>query len=459
MTFSALDSSILGPLFATNAMRAVFSDEARVASFLRAEEALARAEADFGIVPGDLAAAVGALTPADFDIVALGQGTALAGTPIIPFVAALQDALPPELRGQVHRGATTQDIADTGLVLQMRDAFALIENDLAELLPALESLARCYARTPCPGRTYGQHAAPVTFGFKAAIWLSGIASAASDLSNLKRKVLLASLGGPVGTLASLGEKGPAVAKAYARYLGLAEAAVAWHTERSPIARTAAWLALLLGALAKMAGDIVQLGGTDTGEVAEPYQQGRGGSSAMPHKRNPASSTIIVAAHEAALGQLITLYFAMRASQERPAGEWHAEWHALPPMFGLVSGALAQAVSLAKGLEVYPARMRENLDATKGLLFAEAAAARLGQTLGRAKAHALIEEAALEVRRTGFSLQDVLTKEPFAAHTKDTAIEEAFALEPHIDAAARSASAAIEASQNLRATLGQPAKTE
>jgi 3-carboxy-cis,cis-muconate cycloisomerase len=459
MTFSALDSSILGPLFAGDAMRAIFSDEARLASFLRAEEALARAEADFGAAPGDLASAIAALTPADFNIDALGRGTALAGTPIIPFVTALQNALPPELRGHVHRGATTQDIADTALVLQMRDAIALIEGGLADLLEALEGLVQRYARTPCAGRTYGQHAAPVTFGFKAAIWLAGIASTASDLPALKPKVLLASLGGPVGTLASLGEKGPAIAKAYARYLGLGLTPLAWHTDRTPIARAGAWMALVLGALAKMAGDIIQLAATDTGEVAEPYEHGRGGSSAMPHKRNPVSSAIIVAAHEAALGHLTTLHFAMRAAQERPAGEWLAEWHALPPMFGLTSGALEQAVLLAKGLEVYPDRMRANLNATKGLLFAEAAAARLGMTLGRAKAHALVEEAALEVRRTGLPLQDVLAREPFAAHTKDQAIEQAFALEPHIDAAARSAAAAIEASESVRATLRQPAKSE
>jgi 3-carboxy-cis,cis-muconate cycloisomerase len=459
MTFSALDSSILGPLFTTAEMRAIFSEEARLASFLRAEEALARAEADAGAVPVALAPAIAALTPADLGIDTLGTGTALAGTPIIPFVAALQKALPPELRGHVHRGATTQDIADTGLVLQMRDAFALLENDLMRLLEALEGLAARYARTPCAGRTYGQHAAPVTFGFKAAIWLAGIASAASDLPALKSKVLLASLGGPVGTLASLGKGGPAIAKAYARYLGLRIAPVAWHTDRSPIARAGAWLALLLGALAKMAGDIIQLAATDTSEVAEPYVQGRGGSSAMPHKRNPVSSALIVAAHEAALGHLTTLYFAMRAAQERPAGEWLAEWHALPPMFGLASGAVGQAILLAKGLEVYPDRMRANLKATKGLPFTEAAAARLGVTLGRTEAHALVEEAALEVQRTGRSLQTVLTREPFAAQAVNKAIKQAFALKPHIDAAGRSAAAAIEASESVRATLCQPAKTE
>src|SRR5262249_43651791 len=153
-------------------------------SFLRAEEALARAEADFGAAPEGLASAIAALAPANFDIDALARGTALAGTPIIPFVAALQNALPPELRGHVHRGATTQDIADTGLILQMRDALGLIESGLSDLLEALEGLAGRYARTPCAGRTYGQHAAPVTFGFKVAIWLAGIASAASDLSVL-----------------------------------------------------------------------------------------------------------------------------------------------------------------------------------------------------------------------------------------------------------------------------------
>jgi 3-carboxy-cis,cis-muconate cycloisomerase len=453
MTFSALDSSILGPLFASTAMRAIFSDEARLASFLLAEEALARAEADFGAAPANLGSAIAALTPASFDIDALGTGTALAGTPIIPFVAALQNALPPGLRGHVHRGATTQDIADTGLVLQMRSAFALIESGLADLLEALEGLVRRHARTPCAGRTYGQHAAPVTFGFKAGVWLAGIASAASDLPPLKAKVLLASLGGPVGTLASLGETGQAIAEAYARHLGLGLSRVAWHTDRSPIARTGAWLALVLGALAKMAGDIIQLAATDTGEVAELFKQGRGGSSAMPHKRNPVSAALIVAAHEAAPGHLTTLYFAMRAAQERPAGEWLAEWHALPAMFGLLSGALDQAILLAKGLEVYPDRMQANLDSGKGLLFAEAAAARLGLTLGRAQAHALVEEAAREVQRSGLALQDVLAREPFAAHTKDKGIDQAFALEPYIDAAARSAAAAIEASEQVRATLG------
>jgi 3-carboxy-cis,cis-muconate cycloisomerase len=458
MTFSALDSLILGPLFATAPMRAIFSDEARVAAFLKAEEALARAEADYVLAPPALADAITELSPANFDFAALAQGTALSGVPIIPFVKALQDALPEELRGHVHRGATTQDIFDTGLVLQMRDGFVLIEKTLAALIEALENLARRHARTPCAGRTYGQHAAPVTFGFKVAVWLSGILSAAGDMPALKQKVLIASLGGPVGTLSSLGENGPAIAEAYARYLGLGLRPIAWHVERSPIARTGAWLTLLLGALAKMAGDIIQLSATGIGEVAELHEQGRGGSSAMPHKRNPVSATVIVSAHEAAIGPLTTLFLSMRSAQERAPGEWHAEWHALPPLFALLSGALEQAKVLATGLIVDPDRMRFNLDATNGLLFAEAAAARLAPDLGRARAHALVEEASAIVLRTGQHLQTVLEDDPFARETERHEIGRAFDLEPHIEAAARWVGPVIEASQKVRANLVYPSET-
>ena len=433
-------------------MRGIFSDEARIHGFLKAEEALARAEGEFGVVPESLAPAIAALNPAGFDMEELARGAMLTGVPVIPFVLALQNMLPPDLRGHVHRGATTQDIADTGLVLQMRDAFALLEKGLLELLEPLEALARRYARTPCAGRTYGQHAAPVTFGFKAAVWLSGITNAASALPQMKTKVLLASLGGPVGTLASLGDNGPAIAESYAQYLELRNAPISWHTDRTPITMTGAWLALILGAMAKMAGDIIQLAATEVGEVSEPYESGRGGSSAMPHKRNPVSSAVIVAAHEAALGHVTTLFSAMRAAQERPAGQWHAEWHSLPQLFGLASGALEQAISLAKGLQICPERMLRNLNETKGLLFAEAVAATLAPKLGRQKAHSLIEEAAAEVRDTGMPLEDVLANEPFASSTKDCPIADAFSLQPHINAAAHWVESAAAASRSVRAIL-------
>src|SRR3954453_161153 len=248
MTFSALDSDLLGPLFATEAMRAVFSDRARIAAMLRAEAALARAEARYGLAPEPLATAITAIRVDDLDLAALGQGTGLAGVPTIPFVKAVQAQLPPELERSFHKGATTQDIVDTALVLQMRQALALIAADLEAILTALGELARRHRTTPCVGRTYGQHAAPITFGYKAAVWCMGVAEVAEQLPWLRERVLVASLAGPVGTLAGLGNEGPAVADAFAQELGLRPAPIAWHTRRARMAETGAWLVVLIGAL-------------------------------------------------------------------------------------------------------------------------------------------------------------------------------------------------------------------
>jgi 3-carboxy-cis,cis-muconate cycloisomerase len=422
-------------------MAGVFSDRARIAAMLRMEAALARAQ---GLA--ELATAIDAITPDDFDMNALGRETAVAGVPVIPFVKAVQARLPGELERAFHRGATTQDVADTALVLQMRDAFDLIRADLLAILDGLMRLAERHRETPCVGRTYGQHAAPVTFGTKAAVWLTGIADVAGQLPWLRERVLVASLGGPVGTLAAFGARGPEVAEAFARDLGLGTAPIAWHTNRARMVETGAWLATLIGALAKMAADVAHLVSTEVGELAEPSMPGRGGSSAMPHKRNPVSATVILAAHAAAKGPVTTLLDAMAAAHERPAGLWHAEWHALPPLFGLASGALREARVLAEGLEVDTARMRANIDATRGLLFADAAAARLAPSLGREVAHRLVEEAAGEVRSGGRSLHDVLRERSAVA------LDDAFDLTPAVGAAALWTDRALEHVREVRARL-------
>ena len=430
MTFSALNSELTGPLFATDAMRSAFSDRARLAAMLKAEAALARAEAAHGLAPEALAGAIETLSVDSFDLTALGKDTAVAGVPVIPFVKAVQAMLPPELERAFHRGATTQDIVDTALVLQMREAFDLVAQDLAAILDGLASLAQTHRTTPCIGRTYGQHAAPLTFGFKVAVWFSGIAEIAEGLPRLRERSLVASLGGPVGTLAGLDSRGPAVADAFARELRLAAAPIAWHTRRARMAEAGMWLAMVIGALAKMATDVAHLASTEVGEVAEPHQPGRGGSSAMPHKRNPVSATVILAAQGAAKGFLTTLLDAMAAAHERPAGVWHAEWHVLPQLFGLTSGALREAKSLAQGLEVKPERMRDNLGATRGLIFADAAVSRLAAKIGRAQAHKLVEAAADEVRKSGEDLQSAL------ARLTDQPLGEAFDPAPAVAAAAR-----------------------
>lgn len=426
--FSPLDSGLTGPLLATAAMRACFSDRARLSAMLRVEAALAAAEGVSGLVPGGLAGAIAAIGVDRLDVVAIGTGTALSGVPTIPFVKAVQALLPPALERAFHKGATTQDILDTALVLQCRDALELVRVELLAIVAALSGMAERHRATPCVGRTYGQHAAPITFGFKAAVWLAGVAEVAGRLPEVRGRLLTASLSGPVGTLAGLGAEGPAVLDGFAAALGLGADPIAWHARRGRVAEAGCWLAGVVGTVAKMATDVASLASTEVGEVAERHVPGRGGSSAMPHKRNPVSCTVILAAHGAAPGLAATLLGAMAAAHERPAGLWHAEWHALPALFGLVSGALHEARRLAEGLEVDPARMRANLEMTHGLLFADAAAGLLAPSMGREAAHHAVEVAAGEVRRTGRSLLDVLQ----AGHTIDLA--PAFDLVPAIAAA-------------------------
>ena len=453
MTFSPLDSVLLGPLFATDAMRAVFSDRARIAAMLRMEAALARAEARLGLVPEALAPAIAAIGPDAFDLPEIGDQTVLSGVPTIPFVKAVQQKLPKELEPFFHKGATTQDIADTALVLQMRAAFALIARDLDAVLDRFAELAREHRSTPSVGRTYGQHAAPLTFGYKVAVWAVGIAEAAERLPSLCERTLTASLGGPVGTLAGLGDKGPAVAAAFAEELGLAAAPIAWHSLRARMAETGAWLAILMGALAKMATDVAHLASTEVGELAEPFVPGRGGSSAMPHKRNPVSATVILSAHMAAKAHVATLLDAMAAAHERPAGAWHAEWHALPQLFGLASGSLQEARGLSDGLVVKTERMRRNIDATAGLLFADVVAARLAPSLGRERAHRLLEQAAGRVRTSGLSLPEVLRTDPELSRDVPAEIlASAFDPTPAVDAAAPWVDRALDEITRVRERL-------
>jgi 3-carboxy-cis,cis-muconate cycloisomerase len=451
MTFSALDSDLTGPLFATEAMRACFSDEARLGAMLAAEAALARAEAALGLAPVELAAAVESISPASLGAEAIGRQTALAGVPTIPFVKAAQASLPPALERSFHKGATTQDILDTALVLQMKQALPLIAADLIGIIDGLTRMAQTYRETPCVGRTYGQQGAPLTFGFKVAVWLAGVAEVAERLPALRARLLVASLSGPVGTLAGLGARGPEVLEGFARELGLTAPPIAWHARRGRIAEAGGWLAQLIGALAKMATDVANLASTEVGEAAEPYVAGRGGSTAMPHKRNPVSCTVILAAHGVAPGLAAMLLTSMAAAHERPAGLWHAEWHALPTLFGLVSGALREGRALAEGLEVDPARMAVNLDATHGLLFADAAAARLGAKLGREAAHGLVEHAANEVRRTGDSLLAVLARDP-AVTAAGIDLGPAFDLTPAVAAACPWMDRAVKQAVTVRAAL-------
>jgi 3-carboxy-cis,cis-muconate cycloisomerase len=449
LTFSALDSALLGPTFATAAMAELFSDRARLGQMLRVEAALARAEARHGLAPEGLAAAIEGITVDALDVARLGQEAATAGSPVIPFVKAVQALLPPALEGDFHRGATSQDIADTALVLQMREALDLLREDLVAVLRGLEALATAHRDTPCAGRTFGQHAAPISFGYAVALWLSGIVDVAAELPRRRDRVLVASLGGPVGTLAALGEDGPRVLASFAAALGLGAPPVPWHVLRARMIEIGVWLATLIGALAKMATDVADLAATEVAEVAEPHGRGRGGSSAMPHKRNPLSAGVILAAQAAAKGHVATLLEAMAASHQRPVGLWHAELHALPPLFGLASGALREARRLAEGLVVEPGRMRHNLATTGGLIFAEAVASRLASRIGRQAAHVLVERAADAARESGRPFRDILAEQE---SIPPALLVAAFDLAPALAAAAAVVDHALDQARSVRAAL-------
>lgn len=451
MAFSSLDSKLTGPLFRSEDMAELFSDRARIAAMLMCEEALARVQARFGLVPDALAPAIAAIEPGALDLDKIGRETALAGVPVIPFVKAVQKLLPRDLEPFFHFGATTQDIADSALALQMRAGLLRLAHDLAGTIDALGSLASTFRETPCIGRTYLQHAAPVTFGFKIAARLSGLVQVATRLPGLVHSALYATLGGPVGTLAALGDKGPAVARAFALELNLAASPLPLHTQRASPVELAAWLAELCGALGALGADFAHLASTEVGEVSEPYIPGRGGSSAMPHKRNPVSATVLVAAAMAAPGLAATMTASMVALHERPAGAWHAEWHALPQLFGLASGALVEARRVAEGLSVHAERMRANIDLTRGLIFADAVSAALAPTRGRGEAHALVERAADAVRSQHIMLDEAILAADLTPAERD-AVAQACRLEPAIAAAAQWVVPAVQQARVVHAAL-------
>ncbi len=455
MTFSALDSALSGPLFVPHAMTEIWSDQSRLAAMLKAEWALALAQTKNGLCPPGVAEALAMVSPADFDMGALAQATALSGVPTIPFVNALRKLLPPVCEPYVHKGATTQDILDTALMMQVHQSMESLIPQAVEVLSALSNLASRQAQTPCVGRTYGQHAVPVSFGYKVAIWLSGLCDALAPWPALAPTILKASLAGPVGTLSGRSAAHSKTAQEFARLLGLSFDPVPWHVRRSPVASLSAFLTQVLGALAKMAGDVVHLSSTEVGEVCEPFIAGRGGSSAMPHKRNPVAATVIIAAFHAAQGLNQTMQGALAASHERPAGSWHGEWHVLPQLLGLVAGALQEAKRIAEGLEVDAARMRANLDLTGGLIYADSVASALAADLGAGKAHHLIEQAAGNVRQTGRSLLDVISEWPEMPESfKGDRLKSLFDPMPAVQAAALIVPAARAQAMQVMASLSR-----
>jgi 3-carboxy-cis,cis-muconate cycloisomerase len=417
-------SALLLPLLGSGAVAELFSDAARLQGMLDFEAALAAAEAKVGVIPPAAAAAIAAQCRADLiDLDGFADAAAQSGNLAIPLVKRLTAVVArddPEAARFVHWGATSQDAIDTGLVLQLRAACDAIETDLGRLAGGLATLAEAHRRTPQVGRTWLQHALPITFGLKAAGWLDAVERHRARLRELGPRLFVLQFGGAAGTLASLDGKGLAVAEALARELELALPAIPWHGAGDRFAELGAAFGLIVGTLGKIARDLSLLMQSEVGEAFEPSGDGRGGSSTMPHKRNPVAAAAVLAAATRAPGLVATLMSALIREHERGLGGWHAEWVALPELAVLTAGALAQTAETIAGLEVDPARMRANLDASHGLIMAEAVMMALGAKLGRLEAHHVVEAACRRAVAEGRHLRAVLADDPAVAAQLDTA---------------------------------------
>ncbi|KAJ5084689.1 hypothetical protein NUU61_009268 [Penicillium alfredii] len=395
---SAIDSSIFRTLFGTDEIRKVFDDEAYIRRCVDAEAALARAQSRCDVIPSEIGAMVTRkVQESSLDLDRLRHETEIVGYPILPLVRQLSAICGDEAGKYVHWGATTQDIMDLASVLQMKEGLAIVERLLKDVIRTLRELSDKYKDTPMAGRTHLQHALPVTFGYKCAVWLSGFQRHLARLEQLRDRTLLVQFGGAAGSLASLGsgDDGLRVRKALATELGLADPPITWHVARDGVAEIVNFLALMGGSMGKLALDIIVMSSNELSEVAEPFVPHRGASSTMPQKRNPISSEVILAASKILRSNAGLVLDGMVADFERASGPWHLEWVAVPESFLIAVGALSQTHFALSGLSVNSKQMLENLHSTKGLIVAEAVMMGMAPHVGRQRAHDIVYEACRE----------------------------------------------------------------
>ncbi len=412
---SFFPSALLSPLFESAVVAGHFSDLAMLQAMLDFEAALAKAEGEAGLIPAEAVGPIEAACKAElYDLAEIGKAAVAAGNVAIPLVKALTGRVRESARGCVHWGATSQDVIDTATMLMARNALGHVRGELKAAMAALEKLIGAHRNTLMPGRTLMQQALPTSFAFKVAGWLSGLAGAAERLKETEASALALQFGGAVGTLAALGEKGLAVRKALAAHLKLKEPSIAWHAERGRVFALGAALAGLSGACSKIATDVMLLMQSEVGEAFEPAASGKGGSSTMPHKRNPIGAATVRANHRRVAGHMATLAMSLEAEHERPPGGWAAEWETLRDLFVLSAGSVERLREMLHGLEVDPGRMRDNLDAALGLPLAESLMMALAPKIGRAEAHHRVEAASKLALARKRPLVEVAKAEPAIA---------------------------------------------
>jgi 3-carboxy-cis,cis-muconate cycloisomerase len=408
-------SPLLAPMLSSAAMRALCDDRAYLQFMLDFEAALARAEAAAGVVPSSAAEAIASACKAGaFNLADLAEAATRSGNLAIPLVKALTAEITrsnTDAARFVHWGATSQDVIDTATMLGLRAGIDALLVDVDRAIAGFARQAALHRNTAIVARTWLQHALPMPFGLKLAEYAAALHRSRGRLLHLKKHALALQFGGAAGTLAALGDQGLKVAEKLSGILGLPLPEAPWHSHRDRIAEAASVLAILAGTCGKIARDVQLMMQTDVAEAFEPSGEGRGGSSTMPHKRNPVAAAGALAAAIMAPNLAATIFAAQVGDHERSAGPWHAEWPTLPSLLLVTSGALASTVDIAEGLEVDASRMRANLDATGGLIMAEAVAFALAEKVGKQKAHHLVEAASKKAVAEKKSFRAVLEQDP------------------------------------------------
>jgi len=411
-----IDFELFGGQFATPEMRALFDERAMIQRWLDVEAALAAGQAELGIIPAAAADAIARGARVErLDLDAVKRDLAATAHPIVPIVRALERACGEHGRW-VHWGATTQDIMDTGMVLQLRDAHVILRRDLVAMVRTLSDLAALHRDTVMAGRTHGQQALPITFGFKVAVWIGELLRQIARLDQTAPRLLVGELAGAVGTLAGFGPGGEELQRRVMARLGLGVPVIAWHASRDVVTEWVGLLALIGGTLGRIANEVIELSRSEVMELEEPFTHGKVGSSTMPHKRNPAHAERVVAIGRLLRGLAGAALETMVTTHERDMSAGRAEWALVPEACCLAAAAEHWTLHIARGLRVNPERMRDNLDRLGGLVLSEPVMLRLGATLGRSAAHDVVYEAAMAAWEGKGSFRDLLLADSRVAST-------------------------------------------
>ncbi|MGR9047598.1 adenylosuccinate lyase [Halobacillus faecis] len=448
-------SKLFKDQFSTKEMREIFSDENLLQKWIDVEVALAKAEGELGIIPKEAAVEIDRKGTVDlFDMDVIKKGIDDTWHPLISFIREYKTLCDKDYGEYVHWGATTQDIMDTGMVMQIREGLEIVERDLITVVSALVDLAEKHADTVMPGRTHGQHALPITFGYKVSIWAAELHRHLNRLRQLKERVFTGNVAGAVGTLASLDQKGKEVQEKLMQYLNLNIPETPWHVSRDRLADVTSLLSMIGGTFGKISNEIIQLQKTEISELEEPFHFGKVGSSTMPQKRNPMACETVYSLSSLLVGQSSLGFQVMIQEHERDMGPWQAEWEFIPEMFLLTSGILKHMTWISEGLIVKKENMLSNLEKSNELIMSEAVMMRLAEKTGRQAAHDLIYKIAMDSHTNNTPLSVNLKKdEKVSGMLSDEEIDELINPTSYIGL---SQNYVEEVTKHIRNTEGTPA---